>query len=100
MSVCGSLTRTPSTMIEPACTGSSPLMQRRRVLLPEPERPIIAMISPASIASEMFSRTVISPNRFVTFEISTSDMEFPFEYAAPLAQREAQQKIEERHGHV
>ena len=34
-------------------------MQRSSVLLPEPERPMIAMISPGSIVIETSSRTVV-----------------------------------------
>ena len=33
--------------MRPPWIGSSPLMQRSIVLLPEPERPMMAMISPA-----------------------------------------------------
>ena len=36
----------------PPWIGSSPLMQRSMVLLPEPERPMMAMISPASTVSD------------------------------------------------
>src|SRR5918993_249762 len=99
-SVAGSFTVTPSTTMVPPCTGSRPLMQRSSVLLPEPDRPMMAMISPGSIEIETSSRTVWSPKRLTTLRISTSDMESALEEAAPLRQREADREIERRHRDV
>src|SRR5260221_14184503 len=93
-SVFGSLTVTPSTTMRPDWIGSSPLMQRRSVLLPEPERPMMAMISPRSTSSEMPSSTFSAPKCLVTSAISTSGMKPPFQPAAPLGEREAEQEIE------
>src|SRR5439155_26671587 len=74
--------------------GSSPLMQRSMVLLPEPERPMTAMISPASTVSETRSSTVLAPKRLTTLWSSTSDTESPFQAPAPLRQREAYGEID------
>src|SRR3954453_4703490 len=93
-SVCGSLTVTPSKTMRPPWIGSRPLMQRSMVLLPEPERPIPARISPGRTASETRSSTVFWPKRFTTSESSTSDMEPPLEDAAPLGEREAHEKVD------
>src|SRR3954469_11491988 len=95
-SVCGSLTVTPSKTMRPPWIGSRPLMQRGMVLLPEPERPITAMISPGRTPSETRSRTVFCPKRFTTSESSTSDMEPPLEHPAPLGEREAHGEIDRR----
>src|SRR5438034_2504881 len=99
-SVFGSLTVTPSTTMRPDWIGSSPLMQRSSVLLPEPERPMMAMISPRSTSREMPSSTVSGPNRLVTSAISTSGMEPPFQPAAPLGEREAEREIKRGDGEV
>ena len=45
---------------------SSPLMQRSSVLLPEPERPIIATTSPFSTSSETPLSTSSGPKSFST----------------------------------
>src|SRR5882724_744643 len=93
-SVLGSLTVTPSTTMRPDWIGSSPLMQRSSVLLPEPERPMMAMISPRSTSRVMRSSTFSAPKCLVTSAISTSAMKPPFEPAAPLREREAQHEVE------
>src|SRR5689334_13106711 len=95
-SVSGALTVMPSNRMRPPWIGSSPLMQRSIVLLPEPERPITAMISPVRTPSETRSSTVFCPKRFTTSESSTSGMEPPLEHAAPLGQRKAHDEIDRR----
>ena len=60
-SVAGSFTTVPSNETVPPWIGSSPLTQRKRVLLPEPERPMMAMISPLSTASDTPFSTVWLP---------------------------------------
>ena len=60
-SVLGSFTIVPSKATVPPWIGSSPLTQRSMVLLPEPERPMMAMISPFSTASETPFSTVLVP---------------------------------------
>jgi hypothetical protein len=47
--------------MRPCWIGSSPLTQRSIVLLPEPERPMTAMISPFSTFSDTPSSTVLVP---------------------------------------
>src|SRR5829696_1519754 len=98
-SVCGSLTTTPSNRMRPSWIGSSPLMQRSIVLLPEPERPITAMISPGATSSETSSRTVLAPKRLTTWESSTSDMQPALQIPAPLGQREAHREVDHRDDH-
>src|SRR5215470_720568 len=98
--VAGLLTVSPSNTIRPSWIGSSPLMQRSMVLLPEPERPMTAMISPASSESETPSSTVLVPKRLTTLWSSTSDTECPFQAPAPLRQREADGEIDRRDGDV
>src|SRR5262245_8896648 len=98
--VAGLLTVSPSNTIRPAWIGSSPLIQRSMVLLPEPERPMTAMISPASTESETRSSTVLAPKRLTTLWSSTSDTECPFQAAAPLRQREAYGEIDRGDGDV
>src|SRR5918993_1442271 len=87
-SVCGSLTMVPSNRMRPPWIGSSPLMPRSMVLLPDPERPITAMISPGATSSETSSSTVFEPKRLTTCDSSTSDMQPPLQVAAPLRWRD------------
>src|SRR6188768_3086772 len=54
------------TQTAPSVGVSSRFMQRRSVLLPEPEGPIIDTTSPGSITSEAFLSTVRSPNDLLT----------------------------------
>src|SRR5262245_33351338 len=75
-------------------------MQRRSVLLPEPERPMMAMISPRSTSSETPASNVSGPKRLVTLAISTSAMQPPLKPAAPRGEREAQHEIERGDGEV
>ena len=60
-SVLGSFTIVPSKATVPPWIGSSPFTQRSMVLLPEPERPMMAMISPFSTLSETPFSTVLVP---------------------------------------
>ena len=60
-SVAGSFTTVPSKATLPPWIGSRPLMQRSIVLLPEPERPMMAMISPFSTESDTPFSTVFWP---------------------------------------
>src|SRR5260370_14824947 len=99
-SVAGSFTMVPSKRTLPPWIGSSPFTQRSMVLLPEPERPMMAMISPGSTVSETPSSTVLWPYRLTTSFSSTSDMQPPFEPAAHLRQRKAEREVERGHGQV
>src|SRR3546814_9405235 len=49
------------------------------------------------MATDTSSSTVTGPKRLVTFRISTSGMESPFEHPAPVRQRKAHQEVEQRH---
>src|SRR3954469_598624 len=95
-SVCGSFTVTPSNRMRPSWIGSRPLMQRSMVLLPDPERPMTAMISPGTTLSETSSRTVLAPKRLTTCDSSTSDMQAALQISAPLGEREAHREIDRR----
>src|SRR3954447_3164356 len=75
-------------------------MHRNIVLLPDPERPITAMMSPGSMSSDTRSSTVREPNRLTTPWSSTSDTERPFQAPAPLGQWEAHGEIDRRHNNV
>src|SRR5215467_3877551 len=92
--VAGSLTVSPSKTIRPPWIGSKPLIQRSIVLLPEPERPMMAMISPGCTVSETRSSTVLVPNRLTTSRSSTRDTKRPFQAPAPLRQRKAHGEID------
>src|SRR5689334_15976643 len=96
-SVSGALTVMPSNRMRPSWIGSRPLMQRSIVLLPEPDRPITAMISPGSMASETPSSTVLRPKRLTTFCSSTRGTQPPFQTAAELGQREAHGEVDRCH---
>src|SRR3546814_13601894 len=75
-------------------------MQRRNVDLPEPERPMIATISPLSIDMLTSLRTSSAPKRLWMPLISTSDMNPPFEALAGSRQAEADGEIDGRHREV
>ena len=60
-SVPGSFTTVPSNATVPPWIGSRPFTQRSMVLLPEPERPMMAMISPFSTFSDTPFSTVCCP---------------------------------------
>src|SRR5690606_8037908 len=67
----GSFTSMPSTMIEPRETGTSALMQRSRVDLPDPDGPITQIVSPRATESETSRSTTRSPKRFSTLRTLT-----------------------------
>ena len=71
-------------------------MQRSSVLLPEPERPMMAMISPCSTSSETSFSTSSVPKLLLMSWISTSDIEPPLRAAAPLGKRKAQREVDAR----
>ncbi|MDI3515508.1 MAG: hypothetical protein PWP40_2737 [Rhodocyclaceae bacterium] len=51
----------PATLMRPASGCSRKLMQRRKVLLPEPDEPMMVMTSPASADSDTPFSTSWSP---------------------------------------
>ena len=66
------VTRMPATVTVPASSGSSPLMQRSRVDLPEPDAPMSEIASCSPTARSIPRSTVLAPNRFSAPTISTS----------------------------
>src|SRR3954471_21637915 len=89
-------TSMPSAVMLPDWYVSSPLIQRSRVLLPEPERPMMATTSPLAMSSETPFSTSLAPKLFLTSRILTSDIEASFDFLRPPRQREAQAEIDQR----
>ena len=54
-------TSSPSMRTLPPWMGSRPLMQRRKVDLPQPEGPMTTMTSPGATSTLMSLRTTLSP---------------------------------------
>src|SRR5689334_3347834 len=75
-------------------------MQRSRVLLPEPERPMIATTSPRSTSTDTPFRTSVGPKLFRTSTMSTSGMELPFQTMGIPGEREAEREIDRGHQRV
>src|SRR6266540_1545590 len=71
-------------------------MQRSSVLLPEPERPMIATTSPRATSIETPLSTAMGPKLFFTSLMLTSDMEASFEDLGEPGQREAKREIDQR----
>ena len=69
----GLLTSKSSTVMRPAFSFSSPLMQRIRVDLPDPEEPRIDTTSPGLTVRFTPSRTTASPKAFLTFSTFSMD---------------------------
>ena len=65
---------TPSMRILPPSMGSSPLTQRRRVLLPDPLGPQITTTSARVTLRLTCFRTWFAPNHLSTRSISTKDV--------------------------
>src|SRR5690606_36153134 len=86
---------TPSTVMVPELIDSSPLMQRRNVLLPEPLRPIMAMTSPSATSRLIPRRTSSGPKLLRRSLTAMSDIELPLEDSASLGQRPAKHEIEQ-----
>src|SRR3982750_472857 len=90
----------PSKWIEPASILSRPLMQRRSVVLPEPERPITATTSPASTSSDTSSRTTFVPNCLRSLANAKSGIDPPFETQRQKRHRPAQCEVQKRDDRV
>src|SRR5687768_12105970 len=56
----------PATLISPCSYSSSRLTQRRKVVLPEPEAPMIATTSPSTTSRSMPLSTSVAPKRLWT----------------------------------
>src|SRR4051794_25522306 len=89
-------TSMPSAVMLPDWYVSNPLIQRSRVLLPEPERPMMATTSPLAMSSETPFSTSLAPKLFLTSRMLTSDIEPSFDFLRPPRQREAQAEIDQR----
>ena len=66
------MTSTPSTRIEPLSIGTSALMQRSSVDLPDPDGPMTQTVSPRATVRETSRSTTRLPNRFSTLVATTS----------------------------
>src|SRR3989337_2852694 len=75
-------------------------MQRSSVLLPEPERPMIATTSPFATSCERPFSTSLGPQVFLTSRMLTSDIEAAFEFFGAPGQRETQAEIDQRNQRV
>src|SRR3954451_2115762 len=71
-------------------------MQRSSVLLPEPERPMMATTSPLATSRETPFSTSLAPKLFLTSRILTSDIESAFDLLGAPGQRETQAEIDQR----
>src|ERR1700733_738672 len=93
-------TSMPSARMAPDWKVSKPLIQRSSVLLPEPERPMMATTSPFSTSSETPLSTSSGPKLFLTSRMLTSDIEASFEFFGAPGQREAQAEIDQRNQRI
>ena len=64
----------PFTLMTPLSGRSRKFRQRSRVVLPEPDEPMIASASPCSRVSEMSLRTFVSPKFLPMPEASSNAM--------------------------
>src|SRR5476651_916355 len=98
LSSLGSRTSMPSTLIEPLSIGTSALMQRMSVDLPEPDGPMTRIVSPLATSSEMPLITLFWPKDLWTSLIDTIGagsaaigsvlhLVFAFEILGPFADR-------------
>src|SRR5579872_2673614 len=102
----GRPTSWPHTEMLPACTVSSPAMQRSSVLLPEPLRPTMAATWPRATSKPTPSSTRKGPNSFTTLLIwtiaslgaplgaSAAGMGSPFQGARRQRQRVAHREVD------
>src|SRR4030095_9895723 len=97
----------PQTVIMPSCTVSSPAMQRKSVLLPEPERPTMATVWPRATSRLTPSSTRNGPNSLTTLSTLMTDspvgflasgMRPPFQRAGGHRERVAQHEIDGGNG--
>src|SRR5450830_1306350 len=88
----------PQTLILPESMRSSPFRQRSSVLLPEPLRPMIAIIWPFCTSSETPLRTLTGPKLLCrSLMLTIADIQFPFKVLAHRRQRIAETKINQGH---
>src|SRR5260221_6795716 len=86
----------PANSMTPLSGVSSPLMQRKSVLLPEPLAPMIATTSPASISSVTSCRTWCVPKALEMAFNAKIGIDAPFEGLGQQRQRPAEDEIEQR----
>src|SRR5918995_1175874 len=93
----------PQTVIMPSCTVSSPAMQRKSVLLPEPERPTMATVWPRVTSRLTPSSTRRGPNSLTTLSTQMTDSPVgllasgmcpPFQRAGGDRERVAQHEVD------
>src|SRR4051794_19968363 len=87
----------PATWMRPDWICSSPLMQRSRVDLPEPLRPMIATTSPDSTVRSMPFSTSTAPKRLWTPSTCTTGMQPPFQTPCQQRDRPADDEVDGRH---
>src|SRR5271163_3778823 len=94
------LKSSPANSMVPLSGRSSPLMQRSKVLFPEPLRPMIATTSPGSIASDTASSTRCVPKRLEMPFNAKMGIDASFEPLGEQRERPAQDEIERRHDRI
>src|SRR5689334_16158862 len=87
-------TFTPAALTLPPSMVSRPLMQRSSVLLPEPERPMMATTSPSATSRSTPSSTVAGPKRLVSALISTIGIESLLQAARQQIERKAHREVQ------
>src|SRR5271169_1457641 len=90
----------PSNSMVPLSGRSSPLMQRSRVLFPEPLRPMIATTSPGSTARDTSSSARCAPKRLEMLLNAKSGIDAPFERLRHERKRPAEDEIERRYDRI
>src|SRR5262245_52361014 len=81
-------------MMRPFSGTSSPATQRSSVVLPEPDWPSSATMSPRGTLSDTPFRIWLAPRRFFTASMTSSDMG-----AHPQAQRQSQSRADDGDAH-
>src|SRR6267154_1581003 len=90
-------TRQPSNKISPLSGTSRPLMQRSRVVLPEPLRPMMATTSPVSMVIETSSSATCVPKRLEMPFNAKIGIDAPFKISGQERKRPAHREVERRH---
>src|SRR5215469_6346840 len=93
-------TRVPSNRISPRSGTSRPLMQRSKVVLPEPLRPMMATTSPGSMVSVTSSSATCVPKRLEMPFSAKIGIDAPFKSLAEVGKRPAHDEIQRRHDRV
>src|SRR5271155_38520 len=94
------LKSSPANSMVPLSGRSSPLMQRSKVLFPEPLRPMIATTSPGSTASDTSASARCAPKRLEMLFNAKSGIDAPLEGLRQQRKRPAEDEIERRHDRI